>query len=660
MAEAASSHLVLARKWRPDRFGELVGQEHVTRTLTEALKRGRIAHAFLFTGIRGVGKTTAARILARCLNCERGPTPDPCGECAACLEIRAGRALDVSEIDGATYRKIDDARAIIENLSYRPARDRFKIYIIDEAHQLTDQAFNALLKTLEEPPPHVKFILATTEPQKMPETILSRLQRYDFRRIALQVIFARLKELASREGVNVEESALLLLAREAGGSMRDAERMLETSIACASSDAVSEAEVASTLGVASRTVVYALCDAILNKDAAGALRKVRELHSRGANLESLGRDLLEALRNIAVAKLPSNDSMTPLADLPDHEASELKRLAERASNRDVMRLFRLMAEAQEELLKSPYPDLLMEMAVIRMAALAPVMDADELLRAIGNGGGGTASSSGSGGGAAASGATSVPTRKMKVEGEVNATAPVRASSPPPTSTPTPISAPPPIRTSTPAATAVAQEPMKPDLPELRDFIRARRAALAGFMEQGASLTLSDDVLNVSARNDIYIRYLSDNRATIAELASEFFARAIRVEVSSNGTVVSSATGKASGASPAASTAAPAASSNGAAKTTELPRIEQPEPRAETREVEPKLTIVRDPKPVEASKPVDAAPRSRAGGPEDRTAVLQDPEMRRIFDELEARLVEVRITPDTEPVPPKDADAPSKE
>jgi DNA polymerase-3 subunit gamma/tau len=664
MAEAASSHLVLARKWRPDRFGELVGQEHVTRTLTEALKRGRIAHAFLFTGIRGVGKTTAARILARCLNCERGPTPDPCGECAACLEIRAGRALDVSEIDGATYRKIDDARAIIENLSYRPARDRFKIYIIDEAHQLTDQAFNALLKTLEEPPPHVKFILATTEPQKMPETILSRLQRYDFRRIALQVIFARLKELASREGVNVEESALLLLAREAGGSMRDAERMLETSIACASSDVVTEAEVASTLGVASRSVVYALCDAIISKDAASALRKVRELHSRGANLESLGRDLLEALRNIAVAKLPSNDSMTPLADLPDHEATELKRLAERTSNRDVMRLFRLMAEAQEELLKSPYPDLLMEMAVVRMAALAPVMDADELLRAIGNGGGGSVSSSSSGGAPSSGASGSVPTRRMKVEGEVNATAPVRASVPSPAAPSTsaaparqaaPITAP--VRPAAPIGAGLAQGSTASDLPELRAFIRARRAALAGFMEQGAALALTDDVLSVSARNDIYIRYLSDNRATIAELASEFFARPIKVDVSSNGTVVSSATGKGSGATPAAS-ATSSASSNGAAKTTELPRIEQPEPR----EAEPKLTIVRDPQPAVATLPakIDTAPKSRAGGPEDRTAVLQDPEMRRIFDELEARLVEVRVTPEAEPAANQDAAAPRKE
>ena len=646
MAEAASTHLVLARKWRPDRFGELVGQEHVTRTLTEAMKRGRIAHAFLFTGIRGVGKTTAARILARCLNCERGPTAEPCGECAACIEIRTGRALDVSEIDGATYRKIDDARAIIENLSYRPARDRFKIYIIDEAHQLTDQAFNALLKTLEEPPPHVKFILATTEPQKMPETILSRLQRYDFRRIALQVIFARLKELASREGVNVEESALMLLAREAGGSMRDAERMLETSIACASGDVVTEAEVASTLGVASRTIVYALCDSILKKDAADALRKVRELHSRGANLESLGRDLLEALRNLAVAKLPSHDSLTPLTDLPDHEASELKRLAETASNRDIMRLFRLMAEAQEELLKSPYPDLLMEMAVVRMASLAPVMDADELLRAIGN-----PSSSNSGGTAPSSGGSSsgsTATRRMKVEGEVNATAPI---APPPTpiraaiaTAPAPSAPAPSIsRATAPLGAGIAQAPSTNDLPELRTFIRARRAALAGFMEQGASLSFADDVLNVNARNDIYIRYLSDNRATIAELASEYFTRPIKVEISSNGTVVANATGKVPATPSAATTPLPVPPpSNDAPNTTapEAPRIEKAPPA----EIEPKLTVVRDAAPVAAA---EAAPKSRAGTPEDRQAVLQDPQMRRIFDELEARLVEVRITPDTE-------------
>ena len=463
MAASPSSHLVLARKWRPERFSELVGQEHVTRTLMQALKSGRIAHAFLFTGIRGVGKTTAARIMARCLNCEQGPIPEPCGTCAACVEIRAGSALDVVEIDGATYRKIDDARAIIENLSYRPARDRFKIYIIDEAHQLTDQAFNALLKTLEEPPAHVKFILATTEPQKMPETILSRLQRYDFRRIPFTVIFDRLKELASREGAGADEAALRMLAREAGGSMRDAERMLETAIASLDGK-VSETEVASILGVASRSRVFAIVEAMLGKDASAALGTVRELHRSGANLESLGRDILELLRNLAVAKLPgASGPQSPLADLPDQEAAELKRLAATASNRDLMRLFRLMADAQEQLIRSPYPDLLLEMAVIRMAALAPVIDADELLRAIGSGGAGGSAKGDAGGGntqgpaphsppvAGSTGSLSgavkaaptsaltesvlapAPARRMKVEGEVKAEAPARRIAPLPQS-----------------------------------------------------------------------------------------------------------------------------------------------------------------------------------------------------------------------------------
>ncbi len=437
MAPDPSSHLVLARKWRPERFAELVGQEHVTRTLGQALQSGRIAHAFLFTGIRGVGKTTAARILARCLNCEKGPTPEPCGQCAACIEIREGRALDVVEIDGATYRKIDDARAIIENLSYRPARDRFKIYIIDEAHQLTDQAFNALLKTLEEPPAHVKFILATTEPQKMPETILSRLQRYDFRRIPLTTTLDRLKELAAREEIEAEEAALRLLAREAGGSMRDAERMLETAIA-ALGRKITEGEIAASLGVAGRGAVFKLAEAILDHDAAAALGAVREQHRRGANLESLGRDLLETLRNLAVAKLPAGDDLNPLADLPDHEAAELRRIAERPSVRDLMRLFKLMADAQEQIIRSPYPDLLLEMIVVRMATLAPVMDADELLRALGAGGGAPPSTPGTTSGTSGSGtraaarvpdpeaAPSAGTRRLRVEGEVKADAPLRA------------------------------------------------------------------------------------------------------------------------------------------------------------------------------------------------------------------------------------------
>jgi DNA polymerase-3 subunit gamma/tau len=616
MAESQTPHLVLARKWRPERFSELVGQEHVTRTLGEALKRGRIAHAFLFTGIRGVGKTTAARILARCLNCEKGPTAEPCGECAACVEIRSGSSLDVNEIDGATYRKIEDARAIIENLSYRPARDRFKIYIIDEAHQLTDSAFNALLKTLEEPPPHVKFILATTEPQKMPETILSRLQRYDFRRIPYLKILERLQDLSGREGVEVDETAIRLLAREAGGSMRDAERMLETAIAT-SSGKVTEAEVASSLGVASRTTVLKLADAIMSKNAAGALAHVRELASRGANLESLGRDLLETLRNLAVAKLPAGDSESPLDDIPDHEVAELKRLAGGASARDIMRLFHLMADSQEQILKSPYPDLLLEMAVVRMASLAAVIDADELLRAIGStplASGTPPASSGGGSGGRGAAKTEPPAtqqpsgaRRMRVEGEVKAGAPLRTES---------------------------HDDGARELPELRDFIRGKRAALAGFMEQGAGLVLDGDILTVAARNDIYIRYLSDNKNVIAELASEHLGRAIRVELSTNGA-----------ANPAATRTTMPLASNGL--TRELPPAISSAPPAQPIAAENAPKKIAPSRPIESIREIAPASPSieaarRAATPEERQAVLADPSVRRVFDTLDARLVELKM------------------
>jgi DNA polymerase-3 subunit gamma/tau len=606
MPESPNTHLVLARKWRPERFSELVGQEHVTRTLSEALKRGRIAHAFLFTGIRGVGKTTAARILARCLNCERGPTAEPCGECPACVEIRGGRALDVSEIDGATYRKIDDARAIIENLSYRPARDRFKIYIIDEAHQLTDQAFNALLKTLEEPPPHVKFILATTEPQKMPETILSRLQRYDFRRIPHATIHERLKDLSGREHVEVEESALRLLAREAGGSMRDAERMLETAIATGSAGKVTEAEVAASLGVASRTTVLKLAGAIIEKNAGAALQHVRELAGRGANLESLGRDLLETLRNLAVAKLPAADSQSPLDDIPDHEVGELKRLAAPVSGRDIMRLFRLMADSQEQILRSPYPDLLLEMGVVRLASLAPVVDADELLRAIGkSGGGGTSSGNepGDGGGA----------RRLRVEGEVKADAPRRQS-----------------RDTAQHVGSGARE-----LPELRDFIRSRRAALAGFMEQGAGLVLEGDLLTVSARNDIYVRYLNDNKAVIAELASEHFGRAIRVELASGDPATTAPPVAGARNSTVAPTPAGVAPRESAPAAAPLPRAEQ-------------------------TASSNGGASSRAATPEERQAVMSDPAVRRVFDSLDARLVELKVPTHPRAEAAADGDSESEE
>jgi len=619
MADTAS-HLVLARKWRPERFSDLVGQESVTRTLAQALSSGRIAHAFLFTGIRGVGKTTAARILARCLNCEKGPTAEPCGECAACVEIRQGRALDVVEIDGATYRKIDDARTIIENLSYRPARDRFKIYIIDEAHQLTDQAFNALLKTLEEPPPHIKFILATTEPQKVPETILSRLQRYDFRRIPFAIVLERLRELARREGIEADDGALGMLAREAEGSMRDAERMLETAFALASG-AVTESLVADSLGVASRSKIYALAEAILNKDAATALATVRELHSRGANLQGLGRDLLEVLRNLAVAKLPQLGAFTPLSDLPDHEAATLRKLAQAPSMRDLMRLFRLMAQAQEEVLRSPYADLLLEMAVVRMATLAPVIDGEELARAV-KALGGTPPASG-GGPVSGPRPASMPSqpasspasaRRLKVEGEVKADAPLRKSTR--NEEPRPDTPADPGRSSSPDDSANGGG----DLPGLRSYIRQKKAALAGFMELGAGLELNGDILKVVPRNDIYVRYLNDNKGSIAALASEHYGRPIKVELGQP--------------TPAAENSTPS----------------QTQTETQEKAAEPAPTAPQKGDFQSAMANAAAAPEAGAsnGEPIDRETarkeLFADPMVRRILDELEGRLVDVRRPP----------------
>jgi DNA polymerase-3 subunit gamma/tau len=664
MATAPSSHLVLARKWRPERFTELAGQEHVTRTLVQAIKSGRIAHAFLFTGIRGVGKTTAARILARCLNCEQGPTAEPCGECASCLEVRAGSALDVIEIDGATYRKIDDARAIIENLSYRPARDRFKIYIIDEAHQLTDQAFNALLKTLEEPPPHVKFILATTEPQKVPETILSRLQRYDFRRIPFTIILARLKELSGREGIGVDEAALSLLAREAGGSMRDAERMLETAIASLEGK-VGESEVASILGVASRSRVFELTGAILNKDASVALTAVRELHRRGANLESLGRDLLQLLRDLAIAKLPgSNGPQSPLADLPDQEASEVRRLAASASGRDFMRLFRLMADAQEQLLRSPYPDLLLEMAVIRMATLAPVLDADDLMRAIGSSGptgtsapGATTPQAAPAGNAPSAAPAQTGARRIPISGEVKADAPRRVTA---VAQPTPASVTPPTTAIPAARPTPTVEVMQPsgNLAELREFIRARRAALAGFMEQGAALQLNGDVLTVTPLNDIYIRYLNDNRNVIAELASELYGRKIRAELAP---LDKTAADRTDGA-PAA--VAPTAVATSSSPTSVGPAPASPQTSNPISNNPISNSPASNPGANEAipeSRPATPADAAASGGPpktqgEARQALYADPVARRIFAEFEARLVEVRVPPAPSPAPVDEPEA----
>ncbi|HQB47215.1 MAG TPA: DNA polymerase III subunit gamma/tau, partial [Polyangiaceae bacterium] len=306
------SYLVLARKWRPMTFDDLVGQEHVSRTLSNAIVSGRIAHAFLFTGVRGVGKTTSARILAKSLNCEAGPTPKPCLQCPACTEIAASNDIDVQEIDGASYNGVDEVRRLQESLPYRPSRDRFKVVIVDEVHMLSSNAWNAFLKTLEEPPPHVKFIFATTEVHKVPVTILSRCQRYDFKLISSSSIAKQLRHVLDQEGIAADDAALGLMAREAAGSMRDAMSLLDQAIAWGGDKLVGE-EIARVLGIAGRGKLLELAQAMVHGDAQAVLMIVAHLADQGFDLVQVARDTLEVLRDLVVVKVcNSPDSLTDL------------------------------------------------------------------------------------------------------------------------------------------------------------------------------------------------------------------------------------------------------------------------------------------------------------------------------------------------------------
>ncbi len=374
------SYVVLARKYRPQSFEDLVGQEHVSTTIQNAVTRGRVAHAFLFTGVRGVGKTTSARILAKTLNCERGPTAKPCQVCPACVEITAGNDVDVQEIDAASYTGVDDVRKLQESLPYRPSRDRFKIFIVDEVHMLSVNAWNAFLKTLEEPPPHVKFIFATTEVHKVPVTILSRCQRYDFKLLSAQTIAARLRYVLEQERIAAEEAAISTLAREAAGSMRDAMSLLDQVIAWVgvSGDKITAEGVARVLGVADRTVLHRLCNALVEGDAAECLRIVGELAGQGYDLPHVARDILSHLRDLVVAKVCENPA--GLLDLSDEEIADVKALAAHASAEDLTRLHQAFSRSFDEIVRGGQPRSSLEMALVRIARRPPLLPVDELLR----------------------------------------------------------------------------------------------------------------------------------------------------------------------------------------------------------------------------------------------------------------------------------------
>jgi DNA polymerase-3 subunit gamma/tau len=295
-----ASYEVVARRWRPNTFASVVGQRHVTATLANALERDKVAHAFLFTGVRGVGKTTVARLLARALNCKQRKGPEPCNECDSCTAILTGSSVDVIEIDGASNRGIDEVRSLIDSSAYRPAMGPYRIYIIDEVHQLSKDAFNALLKTLEEPPSHVKFIMATTEVHKLPATVLSRCQRYDFRRIGIDEISRQLTHIVKTDQLEVDPDAIALIAREADGSMRDAQSLLEQVVAAAGGK-VGAAEAAELLGVAGVGMVAECVEAILRSDPKTIVKIAHDLRTGGYDPERFVIEVLDLLRHITVA-----------------------------------------------------------------------------------------------------------------------------------------------------------------------------------------------------------------------------------------------------------------------------------------------------------------------------------------------------------------------
>src|SRR5437899_857521 len=357
---------VSARKHRPMIFEDVSGQPHVVRTLTNALTTGRTAHAYLFSGMRGVGKTTMARILAKALNCVQGPTAKLCLTCPSCVEIGRGSALDVMEIDGASSNSVDDVREMRETIKTAPARDRYRVYIIDEVHMLSTAAFNALLKTLEEPPAHVVFIFATTECHKIPQTILSRCQHFTFRRISRREIVDQLRRVAQGEGITVDDRSLGMLARAADGSMRDALSLLDQAVAFSGKEVKSD-DLMALLGSVSHQSLRELVTAIVEQDSARALRAVAAVQDRGSDLRQFCSELMEHIRNVLVAKMmPGVDDLIELAP---EELAETKADAARLPVENVQELFRIFHQTEEGLRSSQHPWFLLEMAVVRACRL---------------------------------------------------------------------------------------------------------------------------------------------------------------------------------------------------------------------------------------------------------------------------------------------------
>lgn len=369
------AYVVLARKWRPKRFGDVVGQEHIATTLLNSIRAGRTAHAYLFVGPRGIGKTSTARIFSKALNCPEAVDGEPCGECQVCLEISDGRSIDVIEIDGASNNSVDDIRALRENVKIAPAHLKYKVYIIDEVHMLSSAAFNAFLKTLEEPPEHVKFLMATTEAQKIPMTVLSRCQRFDFSRLTSRQIHKRLKDIVDAEDIKIEEGALFAIARAADGSMRDSQSILDQQISF-SDDIIKLDDVNAMLGTVGQDVHSRLAVNICEGDSYKILKTIDEIVERGKDLAQFLKELTLYFRNLLVAGFGGGEE---LIDLPEEELVTLKEISGRFKHSDLIQIVRDLTELESRFKMLPSSRVALEMTLMRIASVGVDITIDGLL-----------------------------------------------------------------------------------------------------------------------------------------------------------------------------------------------------------------------------------------------------------------------------------------
>jgi DNA polymerase-3 subunit gamma/tau len=500
---------VLARRCRPQTFEDVIGQKHVTRTLKNAIKEGRIAHAFLFAGERGVGKTSIARILAKALNCIQGPIEQPCNQCPSCQEITAGTAIDVHEIDGASNTGVDDVRVLRENVRYMPSRDRYKIYIIDEVHMLSKPAFNALLKTLEEPPPHVIFMFATTEPEKIPDTIISRCLRFDLKRIATQEIVAHLEALVGQDNISISKRALYVIARTAAGSMRDAQSLLDRILSYCGAEA-RDADVEELLGRVDRGVLHKITAALLADDAQACLETLNTIYESGFDLRQFYYAYLEHLRDLMVVKV--SRASTGWMDMPEEELKEAERLSAACSADDLQRYFRLWFSAEDEISRSPMPKIALEMCLLEMIQAKRSIPVDEVLQRL------------------------ETLQQQFATGAPKRVAPAAAPIPPAAYSVKEDQAPIP-RSPAPHAQTVPTQPQahlrEQPAGSFLDFIRQHNLPLASQLEHGHMLLRGESELVIELpANSFYLENIK-NRETekiIQQLGEEFFKRTLKLTV----------------------------------------------------------------------------------------------------------------------------------